>query len=365
MTEAVRAALEHEDGVRGALKARLQQLGDVVNISVKACSIDPEDARQPRLAEDCRTVSSEAADLGRQISRRMGELKAEVESARRSRLMYTCSRQLPTASAHEIEILREEVKSLKLREHQLVSQVEMVTAAAAHGGEAAAPGEGLDELVAAEVTRLNEEVSTLRIERETWRARALAAEARLALDLSASSAAAGSDVHSAATYAHGALPAQSGAGGGTTEGERSVGDERGGLGIGDSDGVEWRRGWGDEGRRRCGSAEAGALEPAVPPDGRGPLFESDRDVIDGDGEVGARRVQDEVQTNGSGRMSINVQLSLPYAQVRDRARERSSLKHTLILDLLVALKDAGHTLRPALLQVLISCAGRPGASRLD
>ena len=40
-----------------------------------------------------------------------------------------------------------------------------------------------------------------------------------------------------------------------------------------------------------------------------------------------------------------------FAELRENGRERSALKHSLILDLIVALKDSGHTLRPALIQV--------------
>lgn len=50
-------------------------------------------------------------------------------------------------------------------------------------------------------------------------------------------------------------------------------------------------------------------------------------------------------------MSIQIFLSIPFAELRENGRERSALKHSLILDLIVALKDSGHTLRPALIRV--------------
>ena len=65
-------------------------------------------------------------------------------------------------------MLRDEVKSLKLRERQLLSQVKMLSGDAVSRA-TASPGSVPQSEVASEMMRLNEEVTSLRSEREVWR----------------------------------------------------------------------------------------------------------------------------------------------------------------------------------------------------
>ena len=177
---AMKAVFDHEDAVRQAMKARLQQLGDMVNLSAQALD---EEASGSKLVEGCRSLTNEAASLSKQIAQRQIELDAELQNCRRSRLVYSgAPGRLPperhSALTNEIDMLRDEVKSFRLRERQLLSQVKML------GGDASSratssPGSVLQPEVASEMMRLNEEVATLRSERELWRTRALAAEAKL------------------------------------------------------------------------------------------------------------------------------------------------------------------------------------------
>jgi hypothetical protein len=171
---AMKAVFEHEDAVRQALKARLQQLGDMVNLS--AMTLD-EEASGLKLVEGCRSLTNEAASLSKQIAQRQIELDAELQNCRRSRLVYSgAPGRLPperhSVLTNEIDMLRDEIKSFKLRERQLLSQVQMLLATSS-------PGSVLQPEVASEMMRLNEEVTALRSERELWRTRALAAEAKL------------------------------------------------------------------------------------------------------------------------------------------------------------------------------------------
>ena len=177
---AMKAVFDHEDAVRQAMKARLQQLGDMVNLSAQALD---EEASGSKLVEGCRSLTNEAASLSKQIAQRQIELDAELQNCRRSRLVYSgAPGRLPperhSALTNEIDMLRDEVKSFRLRERQLLSQVKML------GGDASSratssPGSVLQPEVASEMMRLNEEVTALRSERELWRTRALAAEAKL------------------------------------------------------------------------------------------------------------------------------------------------------------------------------------------
>ena len=177
---AMKAVFDHEDAVRQAMKARLHQLGDMVNLSAQALD---EEASGSKLVEGCRSLTNEAASLSKQIAQRQIELDAELQNCRRSRLVYSgAPGRLPperhSALTNEIDMLRDEVKSFRLRERQLLSQVKML------GGDASSratssPGSVLQPEVASEMMRLNEEVAALRSERELWRTRALAAEAKL------------------------------------------------------------------------------------------------------------------------------------------------------------------------------------------
>jgi len=177
---AINAVFEHEDAVRQAMKARLQQLGEVVNLSAQVLA---EGESGTKLAEGCRSLTNEAASLCKQIAQRQTELAAELQNCRRSRLVYGgAPGHLPPerhgALTNEIDMLRDEVKSLKLRERQLLSQVKMLSGDAVSRA-TASPGSVPQSEVASEMMRLNEEVTSLRSEREVWRTRALAAEAKL------------------------------------------------------------------------------------------------------------------------------------------------------------------------------------------
>lgn len=328
----VRTVFEREDGLREVLKARLQQLGHIVDISAQA--FHQELSTQPQLAEDCRCVSTEAADLDRQISRRMAELKAEADGAsfRWSRATRNESSdspgQVPTehrsGMAFELETMRNEVRSLKLREQQLLSQLTMA--------KSSTTGSGLGADVAAEIGRLSGEVTALRDERDSWRSRALAAEARLALSHTAAGAS-DPDWHSNGAHARrDTFLAASGSGDGLKSDRERRESEVGGCTVTQGPGaiLESADGRGGSGRsNECDLGEAGGLTGST---------------------------VDSETKGGSSAISINVLLSIPYAQVEEKARERSALKHTLVLDLLVALKDAGYTLRPGLVQVCCSAA---------
>lgn len=354
---AVRTMFQHEDGIREALKARLHELGHIVDMSAQALS--QELRMQPKLTEDCRWVSTEAADLGRQISRRMAELKAEVDIARRSRVVHSDSAaELPqerqSAASHEADMLRDEVQSLKLREQQLLSQVKMATSSKS--------GMGFDADLSAEIGRLNDEVTALRSERESWRSRALAAEARLALfppSMSTGTVASDSNLHAHANRARRASSVSDD--GLEREGER----RQGGMVSSSHEVVESTASVGAQRQQVSGSAQARDSGMAID-SLTGAALESEDSWGGGWGSGGAAGRPSTVATGtgdseapgpgGPGALSILVNLSIPYAQVEEKARERSALKHTLVLDLLVALKDAGYTLRPGLVQVWSSIA---------
>jgi hypothetical protein len=176
----------HEDSLRETFKARLQQMGDVVNVSTMALN----GKGHGKLAESCRSVVIEVSSFGKQLMSQQAELNAEIDEARRRRILYggAPGRMPPdrvTAMTSENDLLRDEIKALKVRERQLLSQVRVLGSSSpgrrSFGASDSLPGMQPDTRVADEIMRLNEEVSALRGERDMWRARALSAEGKLAM----------------------------------------------------------------------------------------------------------------------------------------------------------------------------------------
>ena len=395
---AIRVLFEQEDGVRSILKRRLQQFGDVVT----AHAVNHDGASQVgEVAAECRALLTEVSGFGQLMSHRQTELQAEMDKTRRSR---------PTHGLHpeghaqkELESLREEVKALKNRERHLMSQVRMISSTGNRE-------RGLDgsastvPQVAEEMERLNEEIASLRSQRDTWRTRALAAEARLSSPAASATplekreatggAGVGMDVREGEE--------RSGEAGRKTSLDTAVSGRRRGEGSVRTKEVEALEmavadtpqhsgqlldataplmldgGWGQlSGGEWARPEESGEDPPKTrkttsPPvdmnmersgasaSPRGGLRASGkgRGMIGVEGERGHNPGHEQGSSDTSqwyiqaqSSIKVHVGLSLPFAEV-NTGRQRAEVKHSLILDILVALKDAGHTLRPALLQVL-------------
>ena len=394
---AIRVLFEQEDGVRSVLKRHLQQFGDVVT----AHAVNHDGASQVgEVAAECRALLTEVSGFGQLMSHRQTELQAEMDKTRRSR---------PTHGLHpeghaqkELESLREEVKELKNRERHLMSQVRMISSTGSRergrdGSASTVPQ------VAEEMKRLNEEIASLRSQRDTWRTRALAAEARLSSP--AASAAAlekreatggagvGMDVREGEersgeagrkTSLDTAAPGRRGEGSVRTKEvealEMAVAEtpqHSGQLldataplmldgGWGQLSGGEWARPEEsgedppktrkttsppvDMNMERSGASASPRGGLRASDKGRGMIgVEGERGHNPGHGQGSSDTSQWFIQAQSS--IKVHVGLSLPFAEV-NTGRQRAEVKHSLILDILVALKDAGHTLRPALLQVL-------------
>ena len=394
---AIRVLFEQEDGVRSVLKRHLQQFGDVV--TARAVNHDGA-AEVGKVAAECRALLTEVSGFGQLMSHRQTELQAEMDKTRRSR---------PTHGLHpeghvqkELESLREEVKALKNRERHLMSQVRIISSSGTRE-------RGLDgsaspvPQVAEEMERLNEEIASLRSQRDTWRTRALAAEARLS-----------SPAASAAALEKREATGGAGVGMDVREGEERSGEAgrktsldtaapgrrgEGSVRTKKVEGLEMAEaetpqnsgqlldataplvldgGWGQlSGGERARREESGEDPPITkkttsPPVDmsmehsgassslRGGLRAPDkgRGMIGVEGERGHNPCHGQGSSDTSkwyiqaqSSIKVHVGLSLPFADV-NTGRQRAEVKHSLILDILVALKDAGHTLRPALLQVL-------------